>query len=75
MLFRAPDTGNLMRVSLATREVTRMQSRELDALDCAALMWGEADTVTAVPCRGEAVAQIGLGPVFAHIAQHLPSPL
>jgi hypothetical protein len=75
VLFGAPDTGNLLRVNLATRELTRMQSRELDALDCAALMWGEAGTVAAVPCRGEAVAQIGIGPALAHIAQQLPSPL
>jgi DNA-binding beta-propeller fold protein YncE len=75
VLFRAPDTGNLLRVNLATREVVRLESRELDALDCAALMWSESETLTAVPCRGEAVAQIGLGPALAHVAHHLPSPL
>jgi hypothetical protein len=75
VLFRAPDTGNLLRVNLATREVVRIESRELDALECAALMWGEADAVTAVPCRGEAVAQIGIGPALARVAHHLPDSL
>jgi len=75
VLFRAPDSGNLLRVNLATREVVRMESRELDAVECAALMWGESDSIAAVPCRGEAVAQIGIGPALAHVAHHLPSPL
>lgn len=75
VLFRAPDTGSLLRVDLATREVVRLESRELDAFDCAALMWGESESLTAVPCRGEAVAQIGLGPALARVAHHLPAPL
>jgi len=75
VLFRAADTGNLLRVNLATREVVRLESRELDALDCAALMSNEADAITAVPCRGEAVAQIGIGPALARVAHQLPAPL
>jgi hypothetical protein len=75
VLFRSPESGNLLSIDLATREIARLESHELDALDCAALMWGENDKITAVPCRGEAVAQIGIGPVLARVARHIPASL
>ena len=52
VLFRAADTGNLLRVNLATREVVRLESRELDALDCAAL--SRTRPTRSPPCRAAA---------------------
>ena len=75
VMFRSPDTGNLLSLDLDTRAIVRLESRELDALDCAALMWGDNDTVTAVPCRGEAVAQVGISPALARVARHIPASL
>jgi hypothetical protein len=75
VLFRSPESGSLLSIDLATREIARLESRELDSLECAALMWSDHDGVTAVPCRGEAVAQIGLTPALARVGRHIPASL
>ena len=60
VIFRTPGDKVLVSIDLATRSVANIERREIDAFDCAALLWNAADSIVAIPCRGESVGEIPL---------------
>jgi hypothetical protein len=61
VIFRPPGENVLVSVDLATREMAKIERRDIDAFDCAALLWNRADSIVAIPCRGDSVGEIPLG--------------
>lgn len=60
VIFRTPGENALVSVDLATRKVAKIEHRDIDAFDCAALLWNGTDSIVAIPCRGDSVGEIPL---------------